>query len=185
MHIGTAGANKSTYVIEFNNNAIRIVGGKNNFVGEVGRFVSGKISKGSRLKTTIAITTNVESIKVTKTYEPEGFGEVDSLRKDLEARQIATANCPAGSMTNPVMWFGVQTGLHKLEIFDELGLEGDLTVDVVREAWEKFQVNNPDDHRGIRASEYNERLKKFRRLERQYEDLVSKLEEMERVANKK
>ncbi|MFH1533496.1 MAG: hypothetical protein ABID64_01030 [Nitrospirota bacterium] len=183
VHIGTAGANNSTYVIEFNNNAIEIVGGKNSFVGGVGRFASGKINKGHRLRTTIARTSNIKSIKLTKTYEPEGYGEVDSLRKDLEARQIAAITHPAGSMTNPVIWLGMPSGIHKLEIFDELGLDSrDLTISALRKAWEEFQINNdPDNLRGLLPSVYSDRLKRFRTLERQYESLVLKLERMNEI----
>jgi hypothetical protein len=174
VHIETAGTNNSTYVIAFNNNAIKIIGGKNNFVGGVGRFVSGKISKGRRLKTTIARTTKIKSIRVTKTYEPEGYSEVDLLRRNLEDRQIAAITHPASSMTNPVMWFGISSGIHKLEIFDALDLDPrDLTIGALQKAWEKFKVKTLDDHRNLLPN--NDWLERFRMLKRQYESLVKKL----------
>jgi hypothetical protein len=186
IHIETAGANNSTYVIAFNDSVIKIVGGKNKFVGEVGTFDRGKVSKDRRLKTTIVRTTKIKSIRVTKTYEPEGHGEVDLIRQSLEERQIAAVNCPANSMTNPVMWFGIESGIHKLEIFDALELNpGDLTIEALHRAWEKFRINNPDNHREILPSEYNKKLRRFRMLERQYEDLITKLERMNEILKEK
>ncbi|MFC1810720.1 hypothetical protein ACFLZH_04425 [Patescibacteria group bacterium] len=176
VHIETAGSNNSTYVIAFNNGVIKIVGGKNDYVGEVGSFLRGKISIGHRLRSTIVRTSRIKSIRVTKSY----YGEVDSLRQNLEERQIAAANCPASSLSKPVMWFGIPSGIHELEIFDALGLTPNgLQIDDLQRAWEKYQqANNPDNHWGITPDEYNKKIRRYRRLERQYQDLIQTLERM-------
>lgn len=182
VHIETAGSNNSTYVIAFNNDFIKVVGGKNNYLEQIGTFTKGKISKGNSLATTIVNTSRIKSIRITKTYETE----VNLIRQSLEERQIAAANCPASSMSKPRLWFGINSDIGELKIFKELKLDSSgLTVSIVQRAWEKYhRENNPYKHRGLSPSQYNERLILYQRLEKEYEHLIQILEGMKEMAKK-
>ncbi|MFC1656087.1 hypothetical protein ACFL3C_04405 [Patescibacteria group bacterium] len=182
VYLETAGRNQSTYIIAFNHGVIEIIGGKNNFVGSRGLFVSGKISKGQKLKTSIAKTTLVKSIRVSKTYVPSEEDAVAALRDDLDAQQVAVMSHPS-LMSQPVVWLGVPSGIHKLEIFGELDLEpNDLTAEALQRAWKRYQKeNNPNSDRTLIPSEYNARLRLFRRLQEQYNDLMQKLGRINKI----
>ncbi len=184
VHIETTSKNNSTYVIEFNNNAIQIAGGKNYFIGETGEFSTGKINKGHRLKSTIALTSPIQSIRITKTYEPEDYIEIDVLRKNLEARQLAATNYPINSMTNPMIWVKVAaSGVHKLEILDVLKLDpNELTrIETLKTAWENFQVKSINDHQNALPHVRREWLERFKILKRQYENLIKKLKKINTI----